>query len=71
MTRVVMVVNNPGTNDNRVVKSAELIARNGYDCHVVGILRPGFAEIETINGVTYHRVALQEGFRGVLSGYLP
>lgn len=59
--RIVMAVNNPGSNDARVVRAAEAAARAGYDVRVVGLLAPGFAPRETINGVSYHRVALGAG----------
>ena len=71
MTRVVMVVNNPATSDYRVVKSAEALVADGYDCHVLGVLRPGFASREVINGVTYHRVRLHVGLASLLIGYFP
>lgn len=66
--RIVMVVNNPGSNDYRVVKSAEATVRAGYACTVLGILKPGFLEREVINGVEYRRVALPLGIRCVLAG---
>lgn len=69
--KVVMVVNNPATTDYRVVKSAEMVANFGFDCHVVGILKPDFPEKEYINGVTYHRVKLRTGLRPFLFGLHP
>lgn len=63
-----MAVNNPATSDYRVVKSAEMVARAGFDCHVVGVLRPGFKEYEIINGVTYHRVGVKPCLMGFLAG---
>ncbi|MDO8861105.1 glycosyltransferase family 4 protein [Haliea sp. E1-2-M8] len=71
MTRVVMVVNNPATSDYRVVKSAEALVADGYDCHVLGVLRPGYASQEVINGVTYHRVRLRVGLASLLIGFFP
>ena len=68
---VVMAVNNPATNDFRVVKSAEMVAKAGYDCHVVGILKPGYVSEERINGVTYHRVKLRVGFSAIVAGVNP
>jgi hypothetical protein len=70
-TRVVMAVNNPATNDYRVVKSAEMVARAGFECHVVGVLKPGFKTIEVVNGVTYHRVKLSTSLHGYFAGFLP
>lgn len=68
---VVMAVNNPATNDFRVVKSAEMTAKAGYDCHVVGVLKPGYVQKERINGVTYHRVKLKLGFSAFIAGISP
>lgn len=67
-TRIVMAVNNSATNDYRVVKSAEMVVRAGFECHVVGILKPGFEEKEIINGVTYHRVKMVCNFFGFVAG---
>ena len=69
--RVVMAVNNPATNDYRVVKSAEMVARAGFDCHVVGVLKPGYKENEIINGVTYHRVNVKSCLMGFVAGVSP
>ena len=71
INRVVMAVNNPATNDYRVVKSAEMVAKAGFDCHVVGVLKPGFKALEKINGVTYHRVKINIGLQSILAGYFP
>jgi glycosyltransferase involved in cell wall biosynthesis len=68
---VVMAVNNPASNDFRVVKSAEMIAKAGYDCHVVGVLKPGYVQKERVNGVTYHRVKLKLGFSAFIAGFSP
>jgi len=66
--RVVMAVNNPATNDYRVVKSAEMVARAGFDCHVVGVMKHGYKENEIINGVTYHRVNVKPCLTGFIAG---
>ena len=58
VTRVVMAVNNAGTNDYRVVKSAEVLAAAGYEVLVVGLHSADHAPRETRNGVRYVRVAL-------------
>lgn len=71
MKRVAMAVNNPATNDFRVVKTAEMVAKNGFDCHVVGIWKPGYELTEVVNGVTYHRVPLKNGFFSLVVGYFP
>ncbi len=70
-TRVVMAVNNPATMDYRVVKSAEVLQLAGYDCHVVGTLKKGFAAEEVVNGVTYHRVPVRGGLSCLSVGYFP
>ncbi len=71
MKKVVMAVNNPATIDYRVVKTAEMVARSGYECHVIGIWKPGFKSEETINGVTYHRIPIKTGMRSLLLGFFP
>ncbi len=58
MTRVVMAVNNAGSNDYRVVKSAEVLAAAGYECVVVGLRSGDLPARETINAVHYVRVSL-------------
>ena len=58
MTRVVMAVNNAGSNDYRVVKSAEVLAAAGYEVIVVGLLSAEHTPRETRNGVCYVRVTL-------------
>lgn len=58
MTRVVMAVNNAGSNDYRVVKSAEVLAAAGFEVIVVGLLSDDLPALETRNGVRYLRVAL-------------
>ena len=69
--RIVMAVNNPGSNDARVVRAAEAAARAGYDVQVVGQLVQGYAPLETINGVTYHRVAVGADLAGLAVDLLP
>lgn len=70
-TRVVMAVNNPATNDYRVVKSAEMLVRAGFECHVVGVLKSGFEVEEVVHGVTYHRVKVKLGLRALIAGFSP
>lgn len=68
---VLMVVNNPGSNDVRVVREAELIVKQGMKCTVLGIIKPGFKESEIINGVLYVRVKMSYNFLGFVLGYFP
>ena len=71
MVRIVMAVNNAGSNDHRVVKSAEVAVEAGYECHVVGLLRSGFSAYEIINGVHYHRLPLRNSILCLSYGYFP
>ena len=59
--RIVMVVNNPGSNDYRVVKSAESLVRAGHECLILGALKADYASEEEINGVHYKRVKIPVG----------
>lgn len=70
-THVLMVVNNPGSNDVRVVKQAELVVKNGGRCTVLGVLKPGFETEEVINGVSYRRVRISYTFIAMLAAYFP
>lgn len=71
MTRVVMAVNNAGSNDYRVVKSAEILASAGYDCVVVGLQSGDLPSHETINGVRYVRVAMARSRWALLPALVP
>ncbi|MBK6660231.1 MAG: glycosyltransferase family 4 protein [Proteobacteria bacterium] len=71
MTRVVMAVNNPGSNDYRVVKSAEVLAAAGYEVIVVGLAGAGHATRETCNGVRYVRVSLPASRLALLPDLVP
>ncbi|MCP3675028.1 MAG: glycosyltransferase family 4 protein, partial [Gammaproteobacteria bacterium] len=71
MKKIVMVVNNPATNDYRVVKTAELVAEAGYESHVIGILTPDFSEKETLNGVTYQRFKRKLNLTALFAGFFP
>lgn len=71
VSRVVMAVNNAATTDYRVVKTAEMAAAAGYECHVVGLARGGLPAREVIAGVTYHRVALGSVLFGLACGFWP
>jgi len=54
--KIVFVVNNPGTTDGRVMKSALLARQMGHDVHLLGTLRDGFAREEVVKGITVKRV---------------
>ncbi|CAN0507339.1 unnamed protein product, partial [Phaeothamnion confervicola] len=70
MTRVVMAVNNPASNDYRVVKSAEVLADAGYEVIVVGLAGAGYPAQETRNGVRYVRVSLPKSRLALLPDLL-
>lgn len=53
--RVALLVPNPCSPDNRVIKLAHLLAREGHDVRVYCRSRKGLPMLETINGVTYVR----------------
>ena len=61
--KIAMAVHTSGSDDIRVVKSAECLAKEGFDVHVVCILKDGFTPFEKINRVTYHRIPLSKGFK--------
>lgn len=69
--KVLMVVNNPGSNDLRVVKEAEYILSKGYECIVLGIQKPGMCAIEKINGVVYLRRPARYDFGSCLLSVFP
>jgi len=54
--RVVMLVNNPCTNDSRVIREAEALAQAGHEVTVLARLAPGLDPEQTINQVSYRRV---------------
>jgi glycosyltransferase involved in cell wall biosynthesis len=66
-----MAVNNPGSNDYRVVKSAEVLAAAGYEVIVVGLAGAGHATRETCNGVRYVRVSLPASRLALLPDLVP
>ena len=55
--KVAMLVSNPASQDYRVNKEAESLARQGYEVRVYATWRPalGIPIRETINDVTYVR----------------
>ena len=71
MTRVVMAVNNAGSNDYRVVKSAEVLAAAGYECVVMGLRSGDLPVRETIKGVHYLRVNLARSRWALLPALVP
>ena len=71
MTRVVMAVNNPGSNDYRVVKSAEVLAAAGYEVIVVGLRGADHPARETRHGVRYVRVTLPRSRLALLPDLVP
>lgn len=61
--RVAFLVNNPGWNDTRVVKTAQVMARSGFRCVVFGCDRSA-STVRTlsVNGVNYVVLPLAKGF---------
>ena len=54
--RVVMLLMNPCTHDTRVMKEATSLTKNGYEVHIVALMKPNLEAVEIIDGVTIHRV---------------
>ena len=71
MTRVVMAVNNAGSNDYRVVKTAEVLVAAGYECVVVGLRSGTLPAREIINGVVYLRVDMARSRWALLPALVP
>ena len=53
---VVMLLNNPCTNDSRVIKSAEALAQDGWKVTVVCRHQRSLPRLEVIKGVSYQRL---------------
>ncbi|MBT6269535.1 MAG: glycosyltransferase [Phycisphaerae bacterium] len=51
-----MLLMNPCTHDTRVMKEATSLTKNGYEVHIVALMKPNLETEETIDGVTIHRV---------------
>ena len=66
--RVAMLVFNPCAPDHRVTKEAEHLAATGRDVRVYCLRREGLPNVETINGVEYHRFAID--WRRTLARFL-
>jgi glycosyltransferase involved in cell wall biosynthesis len=54
-----MLVDNPCVNDSRVIKSAQALVRGGWQVCVVCQWDAGLPDVETRNGVQYHRVRVR------------
>jgi glycosyltransferase involved in cell wall biosynthesis len=67
--KIIMAVNNAGTNDNRVHKTASELVNCGHEVHVVGILKKNFSNYEIKDGVTYHRVKLSYSIESILAAF--
>lgn len=68
---VVMLVNNNGHDDARVMKQAECLVSLGYRVTVVGVRKGNSPAVEVINGVTYKRVTLDNGVLVLLASLIP
>lgn len=66
-----MAVNNYGSDDIRVVKSAELSVKNGNNCYVLCLSKGKENIHEIINGVHYYRLKLRYGILGLWFGFFP
>lgn len=71
MAKVLMVVNNAGYGDWRVVKQAEEFVRKGWDCTVLGLQKPGIPTEEVVAGVRYVRVPYKRNFLSLIFGVFP
>lgn len=66
-----MVVNNPATNDVRVVKQAKELVRNGGKCTILGVYKPGFPQREIVDGIQVLRVSISYNFQAILLAFFP
>jgi glycosyltransferase involved in cell wall biosynthesis len=57
--KIANVVLNNFTNDNRVLKISESLAADGFDVHVVGLLKGSVAEREELRKLKIHRIRLK------------
>lgn len=55
MARLLTLVNNPGTNDPRVIRQAMQLAKAGHDVTLYGRCKPGITETDEYNGVHVFR----------------
>ncbi len=58
MNKVVSIVTNYFEFDNRVLKEAISLKKNGYNAHVVALHREGLKEHEKVKGIHVHRIKL-------------
>ena len=63
MLRIVMAVASSGSEDSRVVKSANILKKKGFDVHVVCISKNNSSFYEKIDGVSYHKISNFNGFK--------
>ena len=59
MKKVVSIVSNYFEFDNRVLKEALSLKKNGFDPHVVALHKEGIEEYETVKGIPVHRIKLR------------
>ncbi len=59
MKRVVSIVTNYFEFDNRVLKEALSLKKNGFDPHVVALHMEGLKEHETVKDIPVHRIKLR------------
>ncbi len=59
MKRVVSIVTNYFEFDNRILKEALSLKKNGYDPHVVALHMKGLKELESVKGIPVHRIILR------------
>ncbi len=71
MTTIVMVVNNAGSTDGKVVKTAEYLVNNGCDVQVVCLYKDGLPFVELINNVLYRRFPLKVSIKSALIALKP
>jgi len=71
MTTIVMVVNNAGSTDGKVVKTAEYLVNNGCDVQVVCLYKDGLPLVELINNVLYRRFPLKVSIKSALVALKP
>lgn len=68
---LVMAVNNPASNDNRVKKTAEALLEHNFEVIVFGVKKDGFKNNETINGVKYVRLELDLSLQSIIAAISP
>ena len=71
MAKILMVVNNAGYGDWRVVKQAEQFVQKGWECTVLGLQKPGVDAEEIVAGVRYIRVPYKRNLSSLFLGLFP